>query len=380
MIYFDQAATSFPKPKEVIDAMLHMMNDIGASPGRSGHKLEREAANIVKNTRLKLAQLFGCSNPNKAIFMQNATIALNQAIKGLDWKEGDHIVATSLEHNSVRRPLEYIKEKYDVKITYLDYNNQLVEEFKKSILPSTKVAVFTHACNVTGQVVPLRMLTSIAKENNIITIVDSSQTAGHLPIHMEKDHIDMMAFPGHKGLLGPQGIGMLLVNKEINLTPIHHGGTGVHSENHKQPNVWPSGFESGTLNTPGIAGFHAALKLFESNYEENVSRETFLVKKLVEGLKEYEQVRIYSPTGENILIPIVAFNIEDIPSQEIAIVLDSYYDIAVRAGLHCNPLSHQTHNTLDQGMVRVSLNSSNTEEEVDRFIKAINEIITGYQM
>ncbi|HLR40952.1 MAG TPA: aminotransferase class V-fold PLP-dependent enzyme [Virgibacillus sp.] len=382
MIYFDQAASSFPKPSEVTEAMVKTMKEIGANPGRGGHALAREAATIIQQTREKAAELFGCSNPKKALFYQNATVALNQALKGLTWQEGDHIITTSAEHNSVRRPLEYLKQTYGVNVSYIPWtdNKQLfIETVRQEIRPETKLMAITHASNVTGEVLPLQTLTMLAKEHHILTVVDGSQTVGHLPIHMKNQGIDMLAFPGHKGLLGPQGTGMLLVEGELDLKPLHHGGTGYFSESITQPEQWPEKLESGTLNTPGIAGLYAALKVYEQHRLENVPRETLLIKKLITGLKKIPGVTCYSPSEAENSIPIAAFNIMYIDSQEIAMVLDSHYEIAVRAGLHCSPLAHDTLNTADQGVVRASLNRYNTEKEIDVFLQAIEEIATAYQ-
>lgn len=378
----DQAASSFPKPKEVIDAINEHLTTYAANPGRGGHQLAIKANNIIKETRALAAELFGNNDPNKCLFYQNATIAINQALKGIHWKKGDHIIASSVEHNAVRRPLEFIKDTYGVHVTYINWNGnsaKFIETFTKSINQSTKLVALTHSSNVTGSVLPIQEIFEISKKHNVITLLDASQTAGHLSIHMVKEHVDMLAFPGHKGLLGPQGIGMLLVQDTIDLQPIHHGGTGIFSEEPLQPTVWPEKLESGTLNTVGIAGLNAALKFYKKRKEENVSRETILANQLYEGLKKVEGVTCYGPTTERRRIPIVAFNIWDIPSQEIAIVLDSHYNIAVRAGLHCNPLEHETLQTVEQGMIRASLSIYNTETEIDLFIQAIEEIAAAYK-
>lgn len=382
MIYFDQAASSFPKPPEVTEAMIKAMEEIGANPGRGGHGLAREAAAVINRTREKAAQLFGCSNPKKALFYQNATIALNQALKGMSWQEGDHIITTSVEHNSIRRPLEYLKNTYGVHVSYIPWNEregQFLDAVKQEIKPTTKLMAITHASNVTGSILPLNKLMILAQESNIVTLVDGSQTVGHIPIHMKSQGIDMLAFPGHKGLLGPQGTGMLLVEKEIDLAPLHHGGTGNFSEDSNQPNQWPEKLESGTLNTPGIAGLYAALQAYEQHQSENVPRETMLIKKLLTGLRKIPGVTCFGPEEGQQRMPIVAFNITQIESQEIAMVLDSYYHIAVRAGLHCSPLTHDTLETTEQGVVRASLSRYNTEKEIDILLHAIEEVATAYQ-
>jgi len=382
MIYFDQAASSFPKPAEVAEAMVKAVNETAANPGRGSHRLGRKAAQIINQTREKAAHLFGCSDPGKAIFSNNATVALNQAIKGLNWKKDDHIITTSFEHNAMRRPFNYLEENYGVHITYIDWDqdeHKMEEKVKKAINPKTKLMAMTHASNVTGTIIPLKKIIGIAKQYGVTTLVDASQTAGHLDINMKDQQIDMLAFPGHKGLLGPQGIGMLLVEGDIQLTPIHHGGTGSFSESPAQPDQWPERLESGTLNTPGIAGLLAAFEVYENNKHNNVPRETLLINKLLEGMNKIPGIHIYVPPKSENRLPISAFNINSIHSQEIAVILDSHYDIAVRGGLHCSPLAHQVLNTANQGVVRASLSYYNTEEEVEQFLQAVKEIAEVYQ-
>lgn len=381
MIYFDQAASSFPKPPEVTDAMLYVMTHNGANPGRGAHKLARQANDIITKTREKVAKWCGCHSPKHIIFYNNATTALNQAIKGQQWNSQDHVITTTFEHNSVRRPLEYIKNTHNIDITYIDASNNeqdIIELVNQAIKKETKCLIMTHASNVTGDILPLEKLTKIAKEHNLLTIVDGSQTAGHIPYNMKEQNIDLLAFPGHKGLMGPQGTGVLAVNKEVDMIPLHHGGTGFMSETINQPEQWPEKYESGTLNTPGIAGLSAAIDVLSTLPTENVSRETFLINKLIEGLHTIANVTCYGPPKSTNRLPIVAFNIMNISSQEIGMILDSHYEIMIRAGLHCSPLTHETIGTIDHGVVRVSLNRFNTEEEVQSFLQAIEEIAQAY--
>ncbi|MEN1966539.1 aminotransferase class V-fold PLP-dependent enzyme [Lentibacillus sp. N15] len=381
MIYFDQAASSFPKPPEVVNAMVDVMENYSANPGRGGHRLARKASEIINQTREKAAALFGLQDPKRALFYYNATLALNQAIKGLPWKEGDHVIATSFEHNSIRRPLEYIKKTFGVSVTYIPWKGSstaFVKDVQQAIQPATTLIAMTHASNVTGSVIPLQDIMDTAKTNGILTLVDASQTAGHLPINMQQTGIDMLAFPGHKGLLGPQGTGMLLVKKGVELEPIHHGGTGGFSDNPNQPDQWPERLESGTLNTPGIAGLYAAFTTYEQRKTDNVPRETLLANQLYRGLQHISGVKCYGPSEVEARMPIVAFNIMDVDSQEVATILDSHYDIAVRAGLHCSPLTHEMLETTDQGIVRASLGFCNSEGEVQEFLQAITEIAAAY--
>lgn len=382
MIYFDQAASSFPKPPTVIEAMTKVMQENGANPGRGGHEPAREANGIVSRTRELVASLFGCSNPRKAVFYQNATVALNQALQGLSWKKGDHVIASSVEHNSIRRPLEYLKKRYGVHVSYIAWEDKptsFIEAVTNEINDKTKLIAMTHASNVTGAILPVEAVMEQAKKSGIHTLVDASQTAGHVPIHMQKQNMDMLVFPGHKGLLGPQGTGMLLVEGELDLTPLHYGGTGAFSELPDQPDQWPEKLESGTLNTPGIAGLYAALLAYEARQDEIVPRETMLINRLLKGLKSLPGITCYGPNETAKRMPVVAFNVQGVDSQEIAMILDSHYKIAVRAGLHCSPLTHETLETSEQGIVRASLSRFNTEEEIATFLRAMKEIVMAYQ-
>ncbi|TMN22267.1 aminotransferase class V-fold PLP-dependent enzyme [Lentibacillus cibarius] len=381
MIYFDQAASSHPKPSEVGEAMIQALNDIGSNPGRGSHRLARKAADIVTDTRERASRLFGCSDPQKAMFFSNATEALNQAIKGLSWSQGDHVIATVFEHNSIRRPLEYVKRKYGVSVTYIDWDGDTAafeRNIREAVNSNTRLIAMTHASNLTGDVFPVEQAVAIAGEHDIPVLLDASQTAGHLPINMRDMGVDMLVFPGHKGLFGPQGTGMLLVEGTVELEPILHGGTGSFSEEPENPQKWPEKFESGTLNTPGIAGLNAALAVYEAEENKNVPRETMLCQSLLDSLRDIDGVTCYGP--DECQLPIVAFNILNIPSQEIAMILDSHYDIAVRAGLHCAPLAHQFLETTNQGIVRASLSKYNTKEEVKHFLQSIQEIVSAYKM
>lgn len=382
MIYFDQAASSFPKPPTVIEAVTKVMQGNGANPGRGGHELARDANGIINRTRELAASLFGCSNPRKALFYQNATVALNQALQGLSWKKGDHVIASSVEHNSIRRPLEYLKKRYGIHVSYIDWKEAptlFMEAVTNAINDKTKLIAMTHASNVTGAILPVEAVMKQAQQSGIHTLVDASQTAGHMSIHMQEQNMDMLVFPGYKGLLGPQGTGMLLVEGELDLMPLHYGGTGAFSELPDQPDQWPEKLESGTLNTPGIAGLHAALIEYEARKDEIVPRETMLVKRLLKGLKALPGITCYGPNETVKRMPVVAFNVQGVDSQEIAMILDSHYKIAVRAGLHCSPLTHETLGTSEQGIVRVSLGRYNTEEEIITFLQAMEEIVMAYQ-
>ncbi|HEX7066036.1 MAG TPA: aminotransferase class V-fold PLP-dependent enzyme [Bacillales bacterium] len=374
MIYFDQAASSFPKPQSVVHAVSEALTEYGANPGRGGHRLAKKAASIIHETRAELAGFFGLDFPENVWFYPNATAALNQALKGFPFTAGDHVIATSFEHNSVRRPLEYLKRSKGIKVSYIHPD----EDWVKAIKVNTKLIVAAHGSNLTGIIMPVEKIAHSAKQFEIPFLVDASQTAGVLPIDMKEMGIDMLAFSGHKGLLGPQGTGALLVRDGIKLEPYMHGGTGAHSEDIGQPEQAPERYESGTLNTPGIAGLQAGLKEIKKiGLAAIYAHESELAKHCIRGLKEIEGVSVFGPDSGVERLAVISFRIDGVDVQETAIVMDQHYDIAVRAGLHCTPLGHETIGTMDGGTIRVSFGPYNTMEEVDRFLQAVQEIKYG---
>ncbi|MBF0704987.1 aminotransferase class V-fold PLP-dependent enzyme [Alkalihalobacillus hwajinpoensis] len=380
MIYLDQAATSFPKPPEVVQAMTECMTEYAANPGRGGHALSKRADNMIVQAREQLADFFGFDQPERVCFTANATGALNQAIKGFSFNEGDHVLTTSYEHNSVRRPLEYMKKTSGIEVDYINLETTEefdVEAFCNAVRPSTKMIIVSHGSNLTGKIIPIDEIGKIAREQGITFLVDASQTAGIIPIHMEQMSVDLLAFPGHKGLLGPQGTGVLMVSKAVELNPIYHGGTGSSSELVDQPLKYPERLESGTVNTPGIAGLLAGLHAVKKMGLHKIRmHELHLTEHLINGLKEINYVKVYGPNKER--LGVIPFTIEGIDAQEIAIILDQHYEIAVRAGLHCTPLGHETIGTSTTGAVRLSVGPYNTIDEINKTIQAVEEIVEGY--
>lgn len=377
MIYFDHAASSFPKPKEVVEAVSDALLNYSANPGRGNHKLAERAASVIRDARQEIAAFFGLSDENRVIFFQNATSALNQAILGFPFQQGDHVITTTLEHNSVRRPLEACVREKGIRVTYIPIKDGKFneEEWKQALSDKTKLVAVTHASNVTGEIVPLNEISSFAKQHHLTLLVDASQTAGVLPLHMEKMGIDLLAFPGHKSLLGPQGTGALLIGKNVSLHPITFGGTGAFSESSEQPEALPYRLESGTLNTPGIAGLLAGLQVVKKRgLDVILNYERELAKECIKQLKKIERVHVYGK-GD---LGVFAFAVENADSHEIAMILDQHYNIAVRAGLHCAPLIHEQLLTNKTGLVRVSFGFTNTKEEVDTFIQAMQEITQYY--
>jgi cysteine desulfurase family protein len=381
MIYFDNAASSWPKPAGVGEAMMEAINEYGANPGRGGHKLALKASRVIFQTRVTLAKLFGIKDPTNIIFYQNATMALNQALKGFVWQKGDHIVSTTYEHNSVRRPLEYLHREYGVQVTYIepDHNGNIDQARLKSIIKDqTKLIVCTHVSNLTGSILPIEDIGKIANYYDIPFLVDASQSAGTIPIDIVKMNISLLAFPGHKGLYGPQGTGGLYISPKLELIPLLHGGTGSQSEAIDQPNVRPDRYESGTVNTPGIAGLKVGLDfIFNEGIETIWEHEKDLTRYALQRLREVENLVIYGPDIDVERGPVIPLNIKGVDAQELSFILDQHYGIATRAGMHCTPLGHQSINTIELGAVRVSFGYFNRRNEVDQLVKALGEIAEG---
>lgn len=375
--YLDNAATTWPKPPGVAEAMAVCMRDYAANPGRGGHHMAVQASRVLFQTRVQLAKLFHVRNANNIVYTSNTTEALNLAIKGFV-KPGMHVISTGVEHNSVRRPLEYMARAHGVEVTYLKTDRKGyidLQELEQKIRPQTGLVVINHSSNLLGTIQPVKEIGSICEASGIKLLVDAAQTAGIIPIDVEAMGIHMLAFPGHKGLLGPQGTGGLYIHPDVDLEPLLHGGTGSQSEAVDQPQVRPDRYESGTLNTPGIAGLGEGVRfVLETGVERIHEKELLLTRRLMEGLLEIEGVEVLGPgLGEN-KTGIVSFRLENIDASEAAFILDQSFQIAVRAGYHCTPLAHESAGTLETGAVRASVGYFNTEEDVDALVSAVKEI------
>ncbi|WP_195251940.1 aminotransferase class V-fold PLP-dependent enzyme [Romboutsia sp. 1001713B170207_170306_H8] len=379
MIYLDNAATTFPKPESVYNAISDCMKNYCANPGRAGHKLSMRAAREIYDARENIAKLFNIDNPMNIIFTSNATDSLNLAIKG-SVNENDHIITTSMEHNSVIRPIKAL-EAYGVENTVVNCDEHgflNVKELEKAIKPNTKLIVTTHASNVCGTLVDIKKVGEIAKKHNILYLVDASQTAGVYNIDIKEINIDMLAAPGHKCLFGPQGTGILYIKEGLNINILKEGGTGSKSEDLFQPNLVPDKYESGTHNTPGIAGLNAGVKfILEEGIDKIREHEEDLCQYMMDRLNEVPNVIIYGPNNVKEKAAVIALNLGNMDSGEVTFLLDSQYDIAVRSGIHCSPLAHMTLGTLEQGVVRFSLGYFNTKEEIDKVINALKEIVNN---
>lgn len=375
-IYLDHAATSFPKPPAVYQAVMHVLRQVGGSPGRSDHRAAREANQIVQETREKIARLFAIPQAEQIIFTPNATAAINLGLKGLLTPK-DHVLISSMEHNSVVRPLRGLEER-GVKFSIIPCSREGYLDplaFKKGLQRKTKLIVLTHASNVTGMIFPIEEIGHLARSRGIFFMVDAAQTAGLLPIDVQKMKIDLLACPGHKSLYGPQGTGFLYVSKEINLKPLLEGGTGTSSESDRQPQIMPFCLESGTLNTPGIAGLGAGISFIRQEGLAKIwSKENKLTKLLMEGLKKISGLKIYGSLNAAERVPVISFNLASIHPGHLAYLLDEIYNIGVRSGLHCAPHAHRTLGTFPYGAVRVSLGFFNREKDVQALLKALKEI------
>jgi cysteine desulfurase family protein len=376
MIYMDNGATSCPKPREVIDAVKEAMEKCCANPGRSGHDMAAHAAREIFRTRQTAAKLFNIDDPGRIVFTKNCTEALNIALKGV-LHEGDHVITTSMEHNSVIRPLYQLQQRrIYTTIVPCDKAGRLdPAEIRKAIRPETKMIVMTAASNVTGTRMPLEEAGRIALRRGILFMVDGAQGAGHMEIDAKRHHIDILAVPGHKGLMGPQGTGFLYVKEGIKVDPLMEGGTGSRSKDMEQPDDFPEGFEAGTVNVPGIIGLGAALKFIDRigvNVIEEYERK--LTEQLQQGLGSIKGVTLYGPENAREKTAVAAVNIGNMDCEEAAAVLNDRYGIAVRAGFHCSGLAHRTIGTERTGCIRFSPGFYTSEEEIQKTIEAVKEI------
>ena len=380
IIYFDHAATSWPKPEAVQRAVADAMLRYGANPGRGAHRLARETGKAIYKTRMALAELFHVANPNDFAFTLNTSMSLNIAIMGVA-EEGDCMLYSGVEHNSVRRPIAELQRRGSIKAESIlcDGNGQVkLDAFAEQVeRTKPKAVILTHASNVLGTILPIQTMSEIAHRYGALVIVDAAQTAGVLPIDVQKMGIDILAFPGHKGLLGPQGLGGLYVAPHVHVRPLLFGGTGSQSERIDQPDVRPDCYETGTLNAPAIVGLHAGIAYVQEQSTEAIHRREWnLVQQLMQGLGELPGVRLLGPELGKERVGLISFVVEGQSSAEIAYQLDREYHIAVRSGFHCAPLAHEQVGTLDSGAVRLSVGHSTTEEEVGAVLNAIRVIVS----
>jgi len=382
MIYLDNAATSYLKPKEVGRAMLYCLEKVGASPGRSGHRLSIEAGRLLYQTRESLAELLNVIDPLRIIFTLNVTEAINLVLKGL-LRPGDQVITSSMEHNSVMRPLRELEKRgVEVKVVLCSPQGDLDPvDIKRSIKENTKLIVLNHGSNVIGSILPISAVGAIARDYGLLFLVDTAQTAGCYPLDVKKDNIDLLAFTGHKALFGPPGTGGLVVGERVNikkLNPLKVGGTGSRSESEEQPDFLPDIYESGTPNTVGLSGLNEGVRfILKGGINKIHQYEKNLITHLIAKLKEIPEVILYGEDHLKDRVAVVSFNLEDKWPSDVGLRLDEEYDIMCRVGLHCSPAAHKTIGTFPVGTVRFSMSWFNTFKEVDQAIIAIRNIAEG---
>lgn len=374
MIYLDNAATSFPKPPQVSEAIADLLAHRAGNPGRSGHALAVAAQAVVADTRRLLASFFGARDPSRVVFALNATDALNTALWGL-LRPGDRVVTTSVEHNAMVRPLSALAER-GVAVERVpcapDGTLDLDDLARALEAAPTRAVAMTHASNVCGTILPVQDAARLAHRHGAVLLVDAAQTAGVLPIDVVEMGIDLLAFPGHKGLLGPTGTGGLYVSPDVRLAPLRQGGTGTRSEEERQPEELPEALEAGTVNTVGIAGLGAALRVLQELGLARVqAHEAALATRLLTGLRDIPGVRVHGTGDPRRQVAVVSITVDAWEPVDLGAALDSTFGIAVRPGLHCAPIAHRTLGTFPHGTVRLSPGISTTEEEIDQALAAL---------
>jgi cysteine desulfurase family protein len=379
-IYLDNAATSWPKPEATIEAMIRHQRLVGGNPGRSGHRLSIEAGRTVYETREILARLFNISDPLRIVLTKNSTEALNIALLGL-LAPGDHVVTTGMEHNSVMRPLRHLASRgVELTLAPCSPRGELdPEDISKALRPRTRAVVMTHASNVTGTILPVAEVASIARRRGIVTCIDAAQTAGVVPIDVEALGIDLLAFTGHKSLFGPQGTGGLYIRAGLDgrIAPLMRGGTGSFSEREEQPDFMPDKYESGTPNAVGLAGLGAGVAfVLQQGVETIRAREESLTGRFLEQLERLgEAVLLYGPREPKRRTSVVSFNVAGVSPSEAALFFDERFAILSRPGLHCAPAAHRTIGTFPVGTVRFSFGFFNTEDQIDRSAAAVAALL-----
>jgi cysteine desulfurase / selenocysteine lyase len=384
MIYLDNAATSCPKPPEVVEAVTQALSDVCANPSRGAYELSLQAARLLLRTRSLVAELIGVQDESRIIFTLNATHALNLALKGVlraalasTDERPLHVVTSSLEHNAIARPLQVlITEGFEVtRVRCAPDGTTDPEDIMASLRTNTRLVALSHASNVLGTLLPVADVGPRLRERGVPFLVDAAQTAGCVPIDVEAMGISLLALSGHKGLLGPQGVGTLYVGADVDLQPLVEGGTGSRSESLEQPLDLPDRFEAGTPNTPGIAGLGAGIDVVKrTGIRDRCAHEHSLLQRLRSALYGVDSIRVYGPTSGVACVPLLSLAVSGLTSAEVARVLDREFDIAVRAGLHCAPEAHRVAGTLETGLVRLSIGHATTENDIDRAVQALQEI------
>lgn len=379
-IYFDNGSTSWPKAPKVAEAMADLLTHGAFNINRGNYEGAYEVEATVLDTREQLARLFHAKDSRSVIFTPGITYSLNYFIKGF-LQSGDHVLVSGMEHNAVMRPLkqmEAIGVTYDVVRTEVDGTIQ-PEDVERAIKNNTKAIIMLHASNVCGTIVPIKAIGEICRRHHLFFVVDTAQSAGTIPVNMQECNIDFLAFTGHKGLLGPQGIGGFLISEELNdqMKPYIAGGTGSQSDVLQMPESLPDKYESGTMNLPGIIGLHAALSYIEETGIKTIHRMKLeLTQYFLENVKEFSNIRIVGKEGMKDRVAVVSLDFVQEDNAVIAFELEQNYGIMTRVGLHCAPIAHRTLHTYPQGTVRFAFSASNTRDEIDQCIEGFREILS----
>jgi len=379
MIYLDNAATSWPKPEAVQEAILRYLREVGANPGRSGHRLANEAERIRLDAREALAELLGVKDPMRVVFTNNATAALNLVIRGL-LPPGSHALTTGMEHNAVMRPLRALEQLgVTVSVAPCEPDGSLdPDALDEHIRPLTRLIVANHASNVCGTILPIRAIGSVARQYGVPFLVDAAQTVGCYPVDLATDNVDLLAFTGHKGLLGPTGTGGLAIHDDFDiekLPPLICGGTGSRSEHEYQPDFLPDKYEGGTPNIVGLAGLVAGVRyVLDRGVEKIGAYERMLTQRLIDGLRRVPGVRVFGTHDAEQQTAVVSFTADGQSASDIAHALDEQYEIMCRPGLHCAPRAHQTLGTLPHGTIRFAPGPFSTETEIAQAVEAVTHV------
>lgn len=376
MIYLDNAATSFPKPDQVWDALKDHWLYKGGNPGRSGHRLSLEAGRVVAQAREALTELFHGERSEQIVFSANATDAINMAFQGI-LEQGDHVITTSMEHNSVIRPLRDFEQRGG-QLSVVPCSKEgfiSLDKIRTEIKKETKLVVASHVSNLTGTIQPIEDIGRLCREKGVLFMVDAAQSAGVLPIDVQKMGISLLTFTGHKGLFGPQGTGGLYVHPDLALRPFRLGGTGSRSDSQYHPDFMPDRLEAGTLNAFGLSGLLAGVAFIQKEGLDAIrEREAFLTGCLVDGLRQVDGVEVYGPIANEDRSCVVSFNISGLDGAEVAFVLDDQFDILTRPGIHCAPLAHETIGTFPWGAIRMSIGYFNHKQDVEKALEAVRLI------
>ncbi|OHB29451.1 MAG: cysteine desulfurase [Desulfuromonadaceae bacterium GWC2_58_13] len=376
-IYLDNAATTFPKPESVYRAVDRTLRSVGANPGRGGHLMGLEASRLIFEAREVLAGFFGIRDSARIAFTANATEAINLALFGL-LRPGDRVVTSTMEHNAVTRPLQVLKER-GVAVVKVPADRQGRIDpaaIRAACVEKTRLVVLTHCSNVSGTLQPVEEIGPWCRHQGILFLLDAAQSSGIFPIDVEAMAIDLLAVPGHKGLMGPQGTGLLYVREGLQLSPLIYGGTGNNSHSERPPEQMPERYEAGTLNTPGIAGLRAAVDFIgETGIDRIRAREAELLVHLIDGLKRMSGVEIYGPLAPGGHGGALSINLEGKDPAHVGFALDRDHGIVCRVGLHCAPDAHRTIGTFPRGTVRISPGYFTTHEEIDGLLTAVSTLL-----